>query len=238
MRVSKVNELFKCRTLTAGQWSLTPWRRALELCGGEKVKAGTDGEDGKGQMLGRKRQIRRKRDREKGRQTEKETERDGLKMATKSRAICGYKDGSGFKSFPHSHYSCFSFVFVDKGLKIRVYGKIERRWWGAISCFQTCMIWRESDSHFLSQIRVYSQPYLSIIPGDQLSHKQVNLFIWSAHIAAYHTTVQLSQDWLCASVVDPVDKNTYLIKPHGKIRTCRKHDRQHEYSMTNYDTPW
>lgn len=26
MRVSKVNELFKCRTLTAGQWSLTPWR--------------------------------------------------------------------------------------------------------------------------------------------------------------------------------------------------------------------
>ncbi len=140
MRVSKVNELFKCRTLTAGQWSLTPWRRALELCGGEKVKAGTDGEDGKGQMLGRKRQIRRKRDREKGRQTEKETERDGLKMATKSRAICGYKDGSGFKSFPHSRYSCFSFVFVDKGLKIRVYGEIERRWWGAISCFQTCMI--------------------------------------------------------------------------------------------------
>lgn len=26
MRVSKVNELFKCRTLTAGQWSLTEWR--------------------------------------------------------------------------------------------------------------------------------------------------------------------------------------------------------------------
>lgn len=74
MRVSIVNELFKCRTLTAGQWSLTPWRRALELCGGEKVKARTDGEDGEGQMLGRKRQTRRKRDREKGRQTEKETE--------------------------------------------------------------------------------------------------------------------------------------------------------------------
>lgn len=28
MRVSKDNELFKCRTLTAGQWSLTPWRGA------------------------------------------------------------------------------------------------------------------------------------------------------------------------------------------------------------------
>lgn len=49
---------------------------------GEKVKAGTDGEDGEGQMLGRKRQTRRKRER--GRQTERETERDGLKMASKS----------------------------------------------------------------------------------------------------------------------------------------------------------
>lgn len=28
MRVSKDNELFKYRTLTAGQWSLTPWRGA------------------------------------------------------------------------------------------------------------------------------------------------------------------------------------------------------------------
>lgn len=87
------------------------------------------------------------------------------------------------------------------------------------------MIWHESDSHFLSQIQVYSQPYLSIIPADQLSHKQVNLFILSAHIATYHTTVQLTQDWLCASVVDPADKKTYLIKTQGKIRTFWKHDR-------------
>lgn len=40
MRVSKVNELFKCRTLTAGRRSLTPWirgvRRPAENCGGEK----------------------------------------------------------------------------------------------------------------------------------------------------------------------------------------------------------
>lgn len=28
MRVSKVNELFKCCTLTPGQWSLTLWRGA------------------------------------------------------------------------------------------------------------------------------------------------------------------------------------------------------------------
>lgn len=33
MRVSKVNELFKCRTLTAGQWSLTPWRGMQESAG-------------------------------------------------------------------------------------------------------------------------------------------------------------------------------------------------------------
>lgn len=31
MRVSKVNELFKCRTLTAGQWSVTLWRGMQEF---------------------------------------------------------------------------------------------------------------------------------------------------------------------------------------------------------------
>ncbi|KAL1275424.1 hypothetical protein QQF64_035047 [Cirrhinus molitorella] len=96
-------------------------RRALELCGGEKVKAGTDGEDGEGQMLGRKRQTRRKRDREKGRQTEKETERNGLKMATKSLKQSEFRKTAAALKFPYSLYSCFSFVFVDNGLGIGLY---------------------------------------------------------------------------------------------------------------------
>lgn len=51
-------------------------RRVLELCGGEKVKAGTDGEDGEGQMLGRKRQTRRKK-RQRERETNTKRDREG-----------------------------------------------------------------------------------------------------------------------------------------------------------------
>lgn len=92
---------------------------------------------------------------------------------------------------------------------------------------------------FYHRSTVYSQAYLSIIAGDQLSHRKVNLFILSAYIDAYHTKVQLTQDWLCASFVDTVDRKTYLIKPQGKIRTCRKRDRFRlaQTRMTNYDTP-
>lgn len=70
-RVSKVNELFKCRTLTTGRGSLTPWGGGglsgdqQRVVGERKVMAGTDGEDAEGQTPGRKRQTaRKKRDRE------------------------------------------------------------------------------------------------------------------------------------------------------------------------------
>lgn len=61
---------------------------------------------------------------------------------------------------------------------------------------------------FYHRSTVYSQAYLSIIARDQLSHRKVNLFILSAYLAAYHTKFQLTQDWLCASLVDTINQTS------------------------------
>lgn len=110
---------------------------------GEKVKAGTDGEDGEGQMLGRKRQTRRKRER--GRQTERETERDGLKMDSKSLNVVTKTSAAFYVPIQ----SVLVFFFFCLCVCVNACLCIMDLAMSAISCFQACRVWHESYSHFI-----------------------------------------------------------------------------------------